>query len=91
MDEFIYDEQGKWTIRNGEKYELLEPSEDWLEKQKPTVEQIKREILQELADLDVIVPRVVEDIIVQGEFAIHQSKLDIIERKNQLRKLLTEV
>jgi tRNA G10 N-methylase Trm11 len=44
-----------------------------------------KEILAELATLDVEIPRVVEDIIQQGEYNIHESKEKIIERKQELR------
>ena len=43
------------------------------------------EIQAELEELDKIVPRVVEDILEQGGFVIHQSKIDIINKKEELR------
>jgi hypothetical protein len=43
------------------------------------------EIQRELEILDSAVPRILEDIIEQGNFAIHQSKLDVIARKIELR------
>ena len=52
---------------------------------------LKEIILLQLAQLDLIIPRVVEDIIEQGNFTIHQSKLDIINEKKSLRVQLSEM
>lgn len=48
-------------------------------------------IKNQLAQLDLIVPRIVEDIISQGNFTIHQSKLDIISQKESLRQQLQDL
>jgi hypothetical protein len=56
---------------------------DWNEYCKLTEETLRR-----LQELDVIVPRIVEDIVEQGNFTLHQSKLDIILAKQALRALL---
>lgn len=58
-------------------------NKDWNEYCKLTEETLRR-----LQELDVIVPRIVEDIVEQGEFTLHQSKLDIILAKQALRALL---
>ena len=47
-----------------------------------------QEIQRELKELDIEIPRVVEDIIDQGNFIIHQKKQNIIARKNQLRVMM---
>jgi hypothetical protein len=44
--------------------------------------------LKELEQLDLIVPRILEDIVSQGNFNIHQSKLDVIARKQVLRGVI---
>ena len=49
----------------------------------------KVKALKELEKLDLIVPRILEDIISQGSFMIHQSKLDVISRKQTLREVLS--
>jgi len=54
-------------------------------------EKQKQNILFQLASLDLVVPRIVEDIIEQGEFNIHQSKLDIIKLKKSLREQLQQL
>ena len=46
------------------------------------------EIRRELERLDSIVPRIFEDIVAQGNFTIHQSKIDVIARKETLREQL---
>jgi hypothetical protein len=50
-----------------------------------------REIQRELENLDQVVPRILEDIIAQSTFVIHQSKLDIIARKVILREQLSNL
>jgi hypothetical protein len=47
-----------------------------------------QQILQKLNELDKIVPRIVEDIVSQGNFNLHQSKIDVIEQKQILRQQL---
>ncbi len=46
------------------------------------------EIKKELSELDLIVPRIIEDIISQANITIPQSKLDVIARKQELRQQL---
>lgn len=53
--------------------------------------QIKHNILKELQTLDMEIPRIVEDIIEQGNFIIHQSKIDKINRKKELRLELQSI
>jgi hypothetical protein len=59
---------------------------------KPTDEELLQmqtsEIRRELERLDSIVPRIFEDIVAQGNFTIHQSKTDVIARKEALREQL---
>lgn len=50
-----------------------------------TAKEQKDEILNELLYLDSIIPRVTEDLIEQGGFKLHISKVDVIQRKQQLR------
>jgi hypothetical protein len=48
-----------------------------------------KNIQTQLSNLDLIVPRIVEDIIAQiPELIIHQSKIDIIQEKELLREQL---
>jgi hypothetical protein len=56
-----------------------------------TTNEQKNIILNQLAQLDIIVPRIVEDIIEQGNFTIHQSKIDIITQKQTLRQQLQDL
>ena len=51
----------------------------------------KQIIINQLLQLDLIIPRVLEDIIAQGNFTLHQSKLDIISQKEFLRQQLQEL
>lgn len=87
------DEYGVWEEEGLVKI-LLEPTEKWLIENGyiKSDEAIKEEQIklykQELQELDIIVPRIMEDIIEQGNFKLHQSKLDIIARKKELRKKL---
>jgi hypothetical protein len=48
-------------------------------------------LIQDGCELDVIVPRVLEDMIEQGEFVLHESKLEVIARKKALRIQLQEL
>ena len=61
----------------------------------PTEEEILQmqinEIQRELENLDSVVPRILEDIIAQSNFTIHQSKLDVIARKVELREQLSNL
>lgn len=48
----------------------------------------KKQILKELVELDIEIPRIVEDIIEQGKFIVHQNKTHKINRKKELRQEL---
>jgi hypothetical protein len=50
-----------------------------------TKEEKKEKILLELKQLDVEIPRIIEDIIEQGNFTIHHNKQNIINTKKALR------
>jgi hypothetical protein len=56
----------------------------------PTEEEKEFLIKKELKQLDNEVSRLLEDMIAQGSFIVHQSKLDVIARKQELRQQLTE-
>lgn len=47
-------------------------------------------IKSELASLDIVVPRVVEDLIASTGYVPHPSKQEVINRKNYLRQLLRD-
>lgn len=51
----------------------------------------RQEILNKLAKLDIEVPRILEDIIEQGNFNIHPSKMAVINEKIQLRQQLNNL
>jgi hypothetical protein len=46
-------------------------------------------ILDELKELDVIVPRIIEDIVAELGYEVHPSKQEVIDKKVQLRERLT--
>jgi hypothetical protein len=48
----------------------------------------KEKINAELKELDIEIPRIVEDIIEQGKFNIHASKMENVNRKKELRRQL---
>lgn len=58
-----------------------------------SIEQQKQNILSQLAQLDLIVPRIIEDIYNQSvpQYTLHQSKLYIMEQKQALRAQLSEL
>ena len=85
--EFV-DNDGKWIVENGFKI-LIEASDEWTNKNRTvTPEKARKQILQRLLKLDAIVPRIFEDIIEQGKFNLHESKIKIIEEKRLLRSQL---
>ena len=51
----------------------------------------KQAILNELAQLDIEVPRIVEDLINHTEFKPFSSKKALIDRKIELRNMLKEM
>jgi hypothetical protein len=57
----------------------------------PTIEEQKQSIINQLSKLDIIVPRVVEDILEQSKFTVHESKQAIINQKVALRAQLREL
>lgn len=85
------DDDGKWIKENGISV-LIEPSAKWIEKNSKNIDEIKidskNKIINKLKELDLIVPRVVEDIIKQSNFKIDVKTLDIIKQKEELRKQL---
>lgn len=56
-----------------------------------TIAEQRQMIINQLAELDKIVPRILEDIVVQGDFNLHQSKFDTITQKQGLRQQLQEL
>lgn len=65
------------------------------ESELPTQEEIiqfkRNEIIKQLNELDQIVPRLLEDILEQGNFNVHPSKQEVIFEKQLLRKKLNEI
>lgn len=57
----------------------------------PTIEEQKQIIKLELERLDSIVPRIVEDVVSQGNFVIDEKKSIIIAQKESLRGQLREL
>ena len=55
------------------------------------LEAIKNAIYEELEKLDLIVPRIIEDIIEFTDYQPYQSKVDVINRKQELRLQLKEL
>ena len=91
MKEYI-NKKGKWKNK-GKVHILIEPSEEYKkekEKENKSHEEfkLKQEILNELQQLDKEIPRLLEDIIEHIGYRPHQSKLDIIKRKRELRSKL---
>lgn len=56
-----------------------------------TIYERKEQIIQTLNELDKEVPRIIEDIVSQGNFNLYQDKLDIIAQKQALRQQLQEL
>jgi hypothetical protein len=56
-----------------------------------SVEFQKKKIQDELSKLDLTIPRIMEDIVEQGKFKIHETTQKAMDRKKELRKLLSEV
>ena len=76
---------GKWFVNKGIAI-LTEPSPEYESKRESDEKNAKKmNILDELKALDIEVPRVLEDIILQFNVTVHQSKQDIILRKQELR------
>ena len=48
----------------------------------------KFKALKELEQLDLEVPRIIEDVVEQGSFVLHESKSAIIARKQYLRTFI---
>jgi hypothetical protein len=62
--------------------------EQYKQEQINTTDYKKQIILQELTQLDIEIPRIVEDLIKHTNFKPHKSKEDTIARKNLLREQL---
>lgn len=75
---------GDWKIKNVESSEESVIIEKILSEEEKKIIR-KKQILDTLEILDVQIPRVVEDIIEQGEFNTHENKKNIIAQKQALR------
>ncbi len=74
------------TVLDGMKYYK---DNKFYQKYSAEIENEKNIIQEQLAQLDLIVPRIVEDIIAQQQsLIIHQNKLDIMSQKEALREQL---
>ena len=71
--------------------QVMEMTAEEMPTQSELNNQAKQNILNQLEQFDNIVPRILEDIIAQGNFTIHQSKLDIITQKQALRQQLQDL
>lgn len=78
--ELVFDENGIVVDAN-----VTKTLAQYKQEQESSNEYLIQQIKNELATLDSVVPRLLEDIIEQGNFTIHQSKIDIINQKKQLR------
>jgi precorrin isomerase len=70
-------------VKNGNEVQAVERED--------TKEEKQEKILRQLAELDKTISRILEDIVAQGNFNLHQSKLDIIAQKKALRQQLKDL
>jgi hypothetical protein len=56
-----------------------------------SLEQQRRDILKQLAELDKQVTRIEEDLIAQLQIELHPKKLEVIAKKQALRQELAEL
>lgn len=84
--DFVFDDNGDVLDVN-----VIKTKEQAKQEYESSTEAIRHNILKELQTLDIEIPRIVEDIIEQGNFKIHQSKIDKINRKKELRLQLQSI
>ena len=92
---YINDEQGKWSVRKGKKYLLVEPSQGYIDKNTPTQAELdaqhNKEVLEDIKATDSNLLRVVEDLIdwaITTGFVAPQEKLDLINERKTKRGTL---
>ena len=90
--DYIIDNDGKWSVRKGKKYCLIEPSAEYIAKNTPTQaeldEQHNKEVLAEIKATDSDLIRLVEDVAEWAEsmgFVIPQAKKDLISARKTKR------
>lgn len=89
MSEYIIDEKGKWLLRKGKKYALVDPSQEYLDSQKPTkeekIKQKKQELEKEYKNINLF-----ELLISKGVLKENDLSQKIIELKQEIQELKGE-
>ena len=90
--EYINDNNGKWLVRNGKKYGLVEPSPEYLIKnapKQPTQEEINNQITNELNNTTPELMEIFEDIVDWAEkegFILSDKKKQLMDFRKEKRK-----
>ena len=95
MNKYFYDENGKWERVGKHGKMLVEPSQEYIDKNTPTQAELdaqhNKEVLEDIKATDSNLLRVVEDLIdwaITTGFVAPQEKLDLIsERKTKRANL----
>lgn len=91
--EHITDKEGKWTLRKGKKYQLIEPSQEYIIantlSQEQLNEQHNQQITNEINSSNNELLEIFEDIVDWAEekgFILSKKKKELINSRKEKRK-----